>query len=900
MNSAEQLEQLMELQRGGQINTSDFLRMSKELGGAPLPACSHSPEPCACGGAACSSDAGGESSVPPSTPSSASKAAASSAASPASSTSKSQPQTPQKAAVLWDSGTIVFSTELKINVTFLRLGGSADFVNEGRARIQYERVKPGKVRAKETFTVWVKPETLEAIPIAGQVAESPSRKSPRVAEQTAAAAAPRAAELPELAPHERERKLPKKREAPVRGPNKMERTTKESQVPVEQRIHEFPGQSLCKDFLTGKVRCAACKKTLTNLKETIRVHCSGEAHGRELLIWSTSQSSDTGIKADLVDYFERHPDEAVGTKDQDALLYRYRVTESFVKTPPFAHVDRHQQLLQRAGHALPESSNLKRFIPRVEANELALLDSEIQGQYLGLGFDGTTRLGEAINTTARWISKDFYIKMRLIDFTTLKKHLNAIQLAAHEVEVTRQRGIGAARVVNLVRDSASVNGAACRRMLVTFTSAVGTLCGCHTLCIVGVHFDLPTLAEFKTPWLELAGGRNPHHGAKALWKAMVEVSVPGYSNVRWYAWAEITFVIAEAGMKMLGDFITACEEREYGAASTSKLRTIYNEKLDALRLELAAMIDMRILVKTTYDLEGDRLELLRFFELIESLRALGNSIRAGEDGVLPTVDAVLRRMMVLKKGVKIEKYYHGHGLCVAQLVKEEVMESTLYPGKQRKAWMVKYESDGLVEHFEEEELRSGKHGGTPNGEDGKPVLIVRDLPERRAICDALVPGFDYLEARITGTCDAQYSLVEMHELCKLVRAFDPNFALVHVDAAYIDQMVVITPLNALDMLDDMKQQLPAYLTAAATAPTFDKGSMADYSDAILGWWRANGSSFPGWAIAARVVFAISPNSASCERVFSLLANLFGESQMLSLSDLIQASLMLNYHGRTVG
>ena len=43
--------------------------------------------------------------------------------------------------------------------------------------------------------------------------------------------------------------------------------------------------------------------------------------------------------------------------------------------------------------------------------------------------------------------------------------------------------------------------------------------------------------------------------------------------------------------------------------------------------------------------------------------------------------------------------------------------------------------------------------------------------------------------------------------------------------------------------------------------------------------------------------AVSPNSASCERVFSsvfsLLKNLFGEQQMA-------ASLMLNYNGRNVG
>ena len=42
----------------------------------------------------------------------------------------------------------------------------------------------------------------------------------------------------------------------------------------------------------------------------------------------------------------------------------------------------------------------------------------------------------------------------------------------------------------------------------------------------------------------------------------------------------------------------------------------------------------------------------------------------------------------------------------------------------------------------------------PTGQDGKPVLYVRDMQERIAICDALAPGFAYLEARITGTCGA--------------------------------------------------------------------------------------------------------------------------------------------------
>ena len=50
----------------------------------------------------------------------------------------------------------------------------------------------------------------------------------------------------------------------------------------------------------------------------------------------------------------------------------------------------------------------------------------------------------------------------------------------------------------------------------------------------------------------------------------------------------------------------------------------------------------------------------------------------------------------------------------------------------------------------------------------------------------------------------------------------------------------------------------------------------------------------------RIVFAVSPNSASCERVFALLKNLFGDDATSALADYLQAGLMLNYNKRQVG
>ena len=73
-----------------------------------------------------------------------------------------------------------------------------------------------------------------------------------------------------------------------------------------------------------------------------------------------------------------------------------------------------------------------------------------------------------------------------------------------------------------------------------------------------------------------------------------------------------------------------------------------------------------------------------------------------------------------------------------------------------------------------------------------------------------------------------------------------------------------------------------------------------YTEGVLTWWRTNGSSFKQWATAARIVFAISPNSASCERVFSLLKLMYVDQLLSTLADAIRAALMLRYNDRVVG
>ena len=89
-------------------------------------------------------------------------------------------------------------------------------------------------------------------------------------------------------------------------------------------------------------------------------------------------------------------------------------------------------------------------------------------------------------------------------------------------------------------------------------------------------------------------------------------------------------------------------------------------------------------------------------------------------------------------------------------------------------------------------------------------------------------------------------------------------------------------------------EIHAYLTACAGV-NIDYSDMRAYTDSVLLFWHLNHPKFPLWAEAARIIFAMTPNSAAAERVFSLLKAMFSDARNMSLADLIEGSLMLKYN-----
>ena len=260
----------------------------------------------------------------------------------------------------------------------------------------------------------------------------------RMAEKRGAvAAAAGGGGAPELAAHERDRKIKQKTtktpalgapEPRRRGPGK-ERKTKEPNVTVGQRVREFPDNSLREQ--ARKLYCACCKEVLCLIKSSITTHTKSPAHTAKLKKWSETLDDDATIKQNLVEYYREHPDEAMGSIDPATMVYRYRCVENALYAGiELAKLDYMKPTLERSGVSMADASSLAMaFVPKIEAAELEKTRRDLAGALFCNVFDGTRRLGEVVAMVSRFCTRDFEIKHRLTMFKTVKVHTSGKQLA---------------------------------------------------------------------------------------------------------------------------------------------------------------------------------------------------------------------------------------------------------------------------------------------------------------------------------------------------------------------------------------------------------------------------------------------------------------------------------------
>lgn len=136
------------------------------------------------------------------------------------------------------------------------------------------------------------------------------------------------------------------------------------------------------------------------------------------------------------------------------------------------------------------------------------------------------------------------------------------------------------------------------------------------------------------------------------------------------------------------------------------IRKRCNDSTVQLELEFAAMLYQQRLVQATYDLKGDRLEILEDHDKIYALKAYGTAF--GEDDTLPNADAALRKHVKVKVDTKIKKMWPV--LCACDTQVAEVVEfikdldSTLMPVKVVAGCKVRCAMDGKEEDLEDAEM----------------------------------------------------------------------------------------------------------------------------------------------------------------------------------------------------
>ena len=500
--------------------------------------------------------------------------------------------------------------------------------------------------------------TSAAVPAVGT--EGPAAKEPEE-------------DMPIMAAIERDRETKLKNATKTGGHTSGPRKSTEPQISVDTRVREYPGQGFAK--VLGKLRCRCCKKDLPVIKSSIEAHIKTGKHISNLKKQEASDKSDKAFSEELTHYYFQHVDEKGTSISPATHLARFHaVRGAMFAGIPLAKLDSIRPLLERNGETMTHSSHMAAaYIPKVEAQEFSALLDEIRGQKCSLTIDGTRRNGEAIAGVGRWCSKEYKINHRLVLFMTTLKNVNGQQLAALVTNLWMRLTKSLEELTCITRDGCAVNHAAGRTLSTTFSFADDLICFCHLLSLVGGHMNFPELMEFMTAWLLLV---QSSPAARELFSSLIGVAMKRFSNIRWNSKSEVIIQIGE-NFGIVPDFLHQLINLDIGDATTSKMMDMYTRDPLWLELSIAAHMDLEILVSTTYEMEGERLEILLLFSRFEAIRQLGRSLRDDETnrGVLRNVDALIRRnAKTPKEGLVFTKQFPGHGSFTGRIVSIEVVD----------------------------------------------------------------------------------------------------------------------------------------------------------------------------------------------------------------------------------
>ena len=175
-------------------------------------------------------------------------------------------------------------------------------------------------------------------------------------------------------------------------------------------------------------------------------------------------------------------------------------------------------------------------------------------------------------------------------------------------------------------------------------------------------------------------------------------------------------------------------------------------------------------------------------------------------------------------------------------------------------------------------------GYTPNTEGVIQAISTQTSTQQRsrAYAKSCVQGtLEYFEHQLESLLKVPLSAF------KAVQIFNPHkLATLKPDVSHVNSLQVIPAFEDSE-LERLKAELLRIYIAKVDGISFDLSA--------LEWWKLNSMSLPSWSIGLKKVVAMQPSSAAAERVFSLLSTGFRDLQENSLSDYIEASIMLRFN-----
>ena len=159
-----------------------------------------------------------------------------------------------------------------------------------------------------------------------------------------------------------------------------------------------------------------------------------------------------------------------------------KVVSTFLKAGvPLGIIQKFRELLEENATRLTNKHGMYDYLPFILSEEENRICTEIDGRYVAVIFDGTSRVGEALAIILRFVDSDWCIQQRLVRVSVLAKSVTGEELARELISVLSVTySITSNSLLAAMRDEASVNNVAIQTLKIVYPLVIDIRCFSHT------------------------------------------------------------------------------------------------------------------------------------------------------------------------------------------------------------------------------------------------------------------------------------------------------------------------------------------------------------------------------------------------------------------------------------